>query len=138
MKERAEFRRMCEKEKELKEIKRTKSEKEIWDYINRGRKERTPVSEKIKIEEWRKHFMELLNGSECKRERKEIKGDKEEKKETEGEQGHRTEEVEKQIMKLKKGKAMGEDNILSEAWKYMKRERKQKTMESERFGKEKG
>ena len=124
MKERAKFRRMCEQrekaEKELEEIKRAKSEKEIWDYINRGRKKRTSASIKIKIEEWRKHFMELLNGSE----RKKIRGDREGKKKTEGEQRLRTEEIEKQMMKLKKGKATGEDNIPSEAWKYMKGETK--------------
>ena len=126
---------MCERkpretaEKEIEKIKREKSEKEIWDYINRGRKERAPASEKIKIEKWRRHFMELLNGSESKKERKEIRADREGEKETGAEQGLRTEEIEKQVMKLKKGKATGGDNTSTEAWKYMKGETEQKIMQ---------
>ena len=73
--------------------------------------------------------MELLNGSDSRKERKEIRRDRKGEKKTEGEQGLRTEEIEKQVTKLKDGKATGEDNIPSEAWKYMKQETKQKMME---------
>ncbi|KAK1124106.1 hypothetical protein K0M31_007129 [Melipona bicolor] len=99
-------------EKELEEIKSAKSEKEIWSY--RGRKERTPVSTEIKINEWRNHFMKLLNGSESKKEKKGTR-DREEEEEIESEQRRRTQEIGKQLMKLKKGKTMGEDKIPSEA-----------------------
>ena len=74
LRESTEFRKICkrkQKEKaksELEEIRKAKTEKEIWRYINKGRKQRIPISEAIGLKEWRKYFMELLNGTDRKRE----------------------------------------------------------------------
>lgn len=68
--ERRRYREMCRekkekwREKEDKRIEEMKEEGEMWRYINRERKKRTGISDKIKIEQWTKHFIELLGGKE--------------------------------------------------------------------------
>jgi len=45
-------------------LKKIKSEVEIWRYINKKRGNKTKKENKIGKEEWRKHFMNLLDGAE--------------------------------------------------------------------------
>lgn len=46
----------------MEEIRQVSSEKEIWGFINRGRKSRDQPSEKITLDDWRAHFIKLLKG----------------------------------------------------------------------------
>lgn len=39
------------------------NEKEMWEIINRERKERERINEGISMEEWKEHFMRLLGGN---------------------------------------------------------------------------
>jgi len=45
-------------------VSKTRSEKDIWEIVNRGRKKKIIVNEEIEAEEWRGYFMELLGGIE--------------------------------------------------------------------------
>ena len=71
MKTKTKFRELC-KDKKRKEgegnskIRNVKTEREIWGYINEGRKKKTQTGESIKGEEWRKHFRNTLKGNEEK------------------------------------------------------------------------
>lgn len=86
---------------------------QAWAYINRERKKRTVCTTDIKIEEWRKYFKDLLEGED------KYTRVREEKDEMEPEENQISEmEVKKQIKRLKKNKAAGEDNIENEAWMY--------------------
>lgn len=55
-----------QQEKIEEEIEQLKNKNDIWKYINRERKRRVAISNKISIEEWRKYFMELLEGQDLK------------------------------------------------------------------------
>lgn len=83
------------------------------------------------MKEWKKHFMEMLEGAEEKRsieqwweEEEEDENDKEEKEEKrEGnERGINREEVIIKVRKLKKEKAKEEDGINNESLIHMRRE----------------
>ena len=69
---RREYRRWYEEErkKHVKEkeekIRAIKTEEEAWKYINRYRKRKERIDENIEMERWRKHFIELLEGSRIK------------------------------------------------------------------------
>lgn len=91
-----------------------RSETEAWNYVNKKRKKRTGVSDKIAMEEWTAHFMETLGGVDRKPEVRWAEED------LDGEKGPdiRLEEVMEQINKLKKKKAAGGDGIRNEAWIY--------------------
>ena len=54
------------REEEEKTKKFLKTEDEVWRYINEERRRKTEVSGKIKIHEWKRHFMQLLGGCEEK------------------------------------------------------------------------
>ena len=113
---------MCEeRRRELQEsieneIMQLKGENQIWEYINKQRKKRIGISNKIDLKEWKDHFKALLEGVDGKKEVEEF----EEMDNTEGEEEEEiTEaEVKEQIRKLKKKKAAGEDKIENEAWIY--------------------
>ncbi|XP_076248106.1 uncharacterized protein LOC143187781 [Calliopsis andreniformis] len=125
---RKEFRAWCEEEKrrhaleEEEKIKNIRTEAEAWKYINRYRKRRENINETIEVDRWKKHFMELLGGKED-RVTLNLEGE-------EGEDTQEEEEIEditkedliKQLRKLKKAKAPGEDGIENEAWIYMPKE----------------
>lgn len=108
------FRELC-KRKEEKMLKRFEEEvenvkiEEIWRIVNRERKRKIPIEEEIKIEEWEKHFMHLLEGSKDDRielvERRRREGDQEEEV--------KNKEIEEQIRKLKRKKPAGVDGIVS-------------------------
>lgn len=114
-----------EKEEEER-IKMIRTE-EAWKYINRYRKKRERIDEKIKMESWYNHFKELLEGSK-KRTTMEEEGNKEmeekgERTETEYEDDEISdEEIIKQIRELKKEKASEENGIENEAWRWMSKE----------------
>ncbi|KAK0169380.1 hypothetical protein PV328_012122, partial [Microctonus aethiopoides] len=69
LKERKKFKEMCrekerkKQEKELAEIKEAKTEKKIWEFINKYRKARPGVNKNIGIEVWKEHFCQLLKGT---------------------------------------------------------------------------
>jgi len=41
-----------------------RTEQEAWKYINRFRKKREVVEGEISKEEWKQHFMDILEGEE--------------------------------------------------------------------------
>ena len=90
-----------------------KTENKVWEIVNRGRKSRKRVDEKIKKEEWKEYFMGLLGGVE-KRVRMGGKGNRRKGEE----EGISKEEIRKVLRRLKEGKAMGGDGIPNEAWKF--------------------
>jgi len=59
------------------------TEAQIWKFVNLGRKKAWTVDENISIEEWERHFLELLEGergtSEETGEKRRTEGDQEEK-----------------------------------------------------------
>lgn len=116
LKERRVFKVLCKeketikREQELKEIKEAKTDAKIWEYINKDRKRRVAIGENITPEEWRGHFMKTLGGTSRRQlgERRNLDQDEESEL--------TNEEILKQIEKMKKKKATGEDKIPSEAW----------------------
>lgn len=121
MQEKKELKALCERkqrenrEKEEKELRNLRKESEIWKYINK-RRNRRKINENIKKEEWRRYFMELLEGkdpegakTEPNRGRDLLQG--------EGEQ-ITEEEIKEAVKRLKSGKAARLDAIPMEAWKY--------------------
>jgi hypothetical protein len=87
----------------------------VWKYINRERKKKEPVSEKITIQEWEEYFMELLEG---RKEEGKVGTQRKEKQTVMEETEITAEEVGKHIRYLKKRKAPGWDGVQNEAWMY--------------------
>ncbi|XP_024875210.1 ABC transporter F family member 4-like [Temnothorax curvispinosus] len=116
--ERKEYREMCkrkkneEKERMIREIGEAKTEGKVWELIGRVRKRRKRINEEIKMEEWKEYFMELMGGMENRVVKGEGGGSRQREEEIE------LEEVRNVIKKLKAGKAIGNDGIPNEAWKY--------------------
>ena len=119
-KTRKEYKILCKEKQErrreeyIAQIKNISNEKEVWKHVNKGRKIRSQISTRITMEEWREHFMELLDGKEYQEERNPIQGmeKKANKKEI------TNEEILTQIRNLKKQKSPGEDEVRNEAWIY--------------------
>lgn len=101
---------------------------------NRFRKKREGVEKSLEMERWNKHFMEMLEGmknrvvleeeGDSRREggKKEERREEKEEEEEEEEEEITKEEVIKQLKKLKKGKAPGENvlnGIENETWRLM-------------------
>lgn len=42
-----------------------RTETQIWKWINKGRKRRKKYNEEIKMEEWERYFIRLLEGDKC-------------------------------------------------------------------------
>ncbi|KAH0818734.1 hypothetical protein GEV33_004057 [Tenebrio molitor] len=113
------YKLVCKEKKEKKrmeeemKMKGIKTEEEVWRYTNRERKKKGEiVSDRITMEEWRKHFSELLGGEE-------IRQEKEKRQHRVGEIEEITrEELEQQLRKLKRKKAPGRDGIQNESWIY--------------------
>ncbi|XP_024884387.1 uncharacterized protein LOC112462700 [Temnothorax curvispinosus] len=114
---------LCEKKreewskKEMEELNGIRTESEVWKYINKERKIRDKVSEEISTEGWRQHFMGVLEGTDERILREERK------------EGNDEEEIEKQIRRLRRGKAAGPDGIKSEAWKFCRGQVREKLKE---------
>ncbi|XP_024877677.1 histone-lysine N-methyltransferase, H3 lysine-79 specific-like [Temnothorax curvispinosus] len=112
-----EYREMCDRKKEekermIREIGEAKTEGKVWELIGRVRKRRRRVNEEIKPEEWKEYFMDLMGGVE----NRVVKGEGDRSRQEEEEIG--LEEIRNVIKKLKTGKAIGNDGIPNEAWKY--------------------
>lgn len=61
------YKEQKKKHEEEERILNIKSEAEAWKYINKYRKKKTErISEKINIEEWKDHFVELLDDTQGK------------------------------------------------------------------------
>lgn len=58
------------REKEEEKLRRIKREGEVWEYINRKRGKKQKKSDNIEKEVWREHFMQLLEGTEIRIERR--------------------------------------------------------------------
>jgi len=82
--------------------------------VNLGRKKARIVEENISMEEWERHFLELLEGE---RGTNEETGEKR-RMERDQEEELREEEIEIQLKKIKRKKATGVDDIGGEAWLY--------------------
>ena len=112
------------KQKEVKdEIKLAKRGKDIWEFINKFRgKERDRAPESIKINEWRNYFMKLLDGEELVEKSNRVKLQESITAELS------EEDILRQLKKLKKKKAAGEDSIRNEALIYMEGNTKNRWM----------
>jgi len=58
-----EKKKMNYKEKEWIEAKKDKTGKKFWEIINKQRKTRTKTSDKIKMNEWKEHFQNKMEGT---------------------------------------------------------------------------
>lgn len=117
------YKKMCEEkrreqqQKMEEEIEQLKNKNDIWKYINRERKRKVGITNKISVDEWRNFFMEQLEGQKHKVVERWMKQEGEEWQE--GEEETITEqEVNKQIKKLKTRKAAGDDGLENEVWMY--------------------
>ncbi|XP_039304823.1 golgin subfamily A member 6-like protein 22 [Solenopsis invicta] len=126
---RKEYKEWCKEQKkrheqaEEEEIRKIKSEKEAWKYINKyGKQRKERISDDIRMDEWREYFIGLLGGTQSKIELE--KGEQEKETDiTRKEPEDITKEELKEILrKLKKAKAPEEDGIENEAWIHMSHE----------------
>jgi len=129
LKEWLEKKKKAKKDEEEEVLRRLKNEKEVWKFINRKRIKKERRENNIPKEEWRRHFMEILGGSENRIEEERRMEEKEEGeeagKEEKSKEGELVEEEELEeeeiveaIRKMKIGKAAGIDGIPYEAWRY--------------------
>lgn len=103
------------KEKEEEKVRNIKTEKEAWEYVNRGRGSRPGTSENIGMEAWKMYFMDLLNGNGEKRTAQE-ENENSTRRKPRNDEELSNEQIQKAWGKLKKGKAAGLDGIRNEAW----------------------
>lgn len=74
------FRDLCKRKEAAKlekleeEIKRARTETQIWKIVNREKKNARIVGEDISMEEWRRHFVSVLEGREEMEERRRGRG----------------------------------------------------------------
>ncbi|XP_017752721.1 PREDICTED: uncharacterized protein PF11_0207-like [Eufriesea mexicana] len=130
--EKKRFRETCNekrekvKQQEMEEIRKIKTEVQIWKYVNRERMTRQRWGESIKMEAWEQHFMNLLNGFKevMRSEGRNYVGG-----EGEGEDCLKEEEIENDIRIMKKKKAVGSDRVPGEAWIYSARNSRSKFKE---------
>jgi len=114
---RREFREKCKKKEERnrkrieEEINSITTEAQIWRFVNLRRKKARIIEENINMEDWEKHFLELLEGEKGTGEETEEKG----KMEGDQEEELKEEEIEIQLKKIKRKKAIGVDDIGGEA-----------------------
>ncbi|TGZ53811.1 hypothetical protein DBV15_10472 [Temnothorax longispinosus] len=119
---------LCEKKRkewskrEMEELNGIRTETEVWKYINKERKVRDKVSKEIPMESWRQHFMGVLEWTDERILEKERRGGNDEEDLTD-------DEIKKQIRKLRRGKAAGPDGIRNEAWKFCKRQVRERLKE---------
>ena len=106
----------CKKQKEQAKIRKARTEKEIWVYINKEKKKKKNNENRIKTETWRNHFKNLLKGADER-----IVGEGREQIVAEEDISDLlNEEIEKQIRRLRKRKATGGDNVQNKAWLFSK------------------
>lgn len=113
------YNRLCERKKKeegerwAEVVKNAKTEGQVWEVINRERRKGGGIDERIKMEEWAEYFRGLMGGVEGRV----VRGNREEREEDDKPEISR-DEVERAVKKLKDGKAVGEDEIPGEVWKY--------------------
>lgn len=113
-----EYEKLCERKRReetkkwMREAEKVKREGNVWEIVNRGRKKRRGIEERIEEEEWKEYFMRLLGGVEHRIRDGEEKGRDDEEKVISGE------EIEEAVRKIKEGKAVGIDGVPGEGWKY--------------------
>jgi len=117
---RREFREKCKKKEErnrkrIEEEIKSVTKAQIWKFLNLGRKKARIVEKNISMEDWEKHFLELLEG-----EKGETGEETGEKRKMEGDQKEDLGEevIETQLKKIKKTKATEIDGIIEKAWLY--------------------
>ncbi|XP_011858234.1 PREDICTED: golgin subfamily A member 6-like protein 22, partial [Vollenhovia emeryi] len=112
-----EERKREENEKWMKRAKEAKTQKQVWEIINKERKRGIEVNEEIEMKEWDNYFRGLLGGREIGVDGgpgRVRRGGGAEEGEREGEDELEMEEIERAMGKLKKRKAAGEDGIQNE------------------------
>lgn len=103
------------KEEEESELKDLKNKSEVWRYINKRRGGNERIRNNIGKEDWKKHFVKLLNGAEIKE--REEPGRKDETIKEGGKEDRRDdmefieEDVGRAIERLKNKKVPGIDSI---------------------------
>lgn len=123
-----EYEELCRRKKEIynqkwiEEVSQISREADTWKYIKRFRGKRETISEEISIEDWQRHFMVLLQGSE---ERKRNRIENNQTCDTQ----LTDEEIEVQMKKMKKIKAAGQDGVKNEAWMYSQGEVRERLKE---------
>ncbi|XP_070529775.1 golgin subfamily A member 6-like protein 6 [Cardiocondyla obscurior] len=114
-----EYKDLCEEKKRreverwIEEVKRVKTEKQIWEKIERERKKRGGGRENLEIKEWEEYFRNIMGGVKY-RMRVGERGEMEDG----GMNELRKEEVRSALSKVREGKAEGGDGIPGEVWKY--------------------
>ncbi|XP_076301434.1 uncharacterized protein LOC143219315 [Lasioglossum baleicum] len=114
-----EYQKLCEEKKKKerekweKEVEGIKTESQVWKVVNRERKRRSRVDERIRLEEWEQYFRDLLGGvggrvGKLGKSRREGDGEKE----------LEIGEIMRVVKGLKDGKAAGGDGIPNEIWKH--------------------
>jgi len=113
------YREHCERKKReeterwMKEAENVKKEGDVWKLVNKGRRKKRTVDERIEQEEWKEHFMRLLGGVEHR-----VRVG-EERRGREGEEGEISgEEIKVAIKRIKERKATGVDGVPGEVWRY--------------------
>ena len=86
------------------------------DVYKEGKRKKVKIDESITVDEWKQHFINLLEGT--KRSRVEERRIMVQGGETEE---IKKEDIEETIRKLKKKKSSGMDGIRNKAWKYAKK-----------------
>lgn len=106
----------------MNEAREAKTQSQVWRVINKERRRKAEINNRIEMGEWDEYFREILGGTERQGERKEEErnewresgGEPEDREEEELSQ----EEIQRVIGKLRKGKATGEDGIQNEVWMW--------------------
>ena len=106
-------------EKEEVKLRSIKTEEGASKYINRYRKKRKNIDEEITMEEWKYHFMYLLDGKEDRRILDFREGEEEEEQQDILQEKIPGEEIIKKFRQLKKSKAPRVDEIENEAQRLM-------------------
>lgn len=113
------YKEICEKKKReererwVREAGKARAEGKVWDLIRKERKRKKKVNEEIEMEGWKKYFMIILGGVEEK-----VVREGRERRDEQEEMELEWEEVKRVIDGLKDGKAIGNDGIPNEVWKY--------------------
>lgn len=122
---RREYKSKCEEKKEeasialQEELKTIKSINQAWGFMNRyRRRKRNNIRAEKPLEEWRRHYMELLQGSDEKPMAQEGKEEADESSDGTQRREMTRENIERQIRRLKKKKAPGSDGVRNEAWMF--------------------
>lgn len=105
--------REMEKKRFMEEVEKAVQEGREWEVINKERKKGKPINRKIKIEEWTRYFMDMSGGTGYK-----VRGEGRRMVREDDVEDVTREEVDDEIDKLKRNKAVGKDEMEGEGIKY--------------------